>query len=85
MKNLLYVFLFAITVYSVSFAQPVTIDPATPTQYDSIVVFFDATQPGGTGLLNYTGTVYAHTGVNTNLGAGSMLLAAGETTRLSQH
>ena len=68
MKNLLYVFLFAITVYSVSFAQPVTIDPATPTQYDSIVVFFDATQPGGTGLLNYTGTVYAHTGVNTNLG-----------------
>ena len=68
MKNLLYVFLFAITVYSVSFAQIVTLDPDYPTQYDSIVVFFDATQPGGTGLLNYAGTVYAHTGVTTNLG-----------------
>ena len=68
MKNLLYVFLFAITVYSVSFAQIVTSDPDYPTQYDSIVVFFDATQPGAAALLNYTGTVYAHTGVTSNAG-----------------
>ena len=68
MKNLFRVFVFVITIYSVAPAQIVTTDPDYPTQYDSIVVYFDATQPGGTGLLNYTGTVYAHTGVTTNLG-----------------
>jgi glycosidase len=68
MKNLFRVFVFVITIYSVSLAQIVTTDPDYPTQYDSIVVYFDATQPGATGLLNYTGTVYAHTGVTTNLG-----------------
>ena len=68
MKNLFRTFLLVITVYSVSIAQIVTTDPDYPTQYDSIVVFFDATQPGATALLNYTGTVYAHTGVTTNFG-----------------
>ncbi len=81
MKNLLKVFLFAITIYSVSFAQPITIDPTTPTQYDSIVVFLDTSLPGATELLNYTGTIYAHTGVTTNLGSGSMLSEAGETNK----
>ncbi len=68
MKNMLKTFLFTITVYSISFAQPVTIDPATPTQYDSIVVFLNTTLTGASELLNYTGTIYAHTGVTTNLG-----------------
>ncbi len=49
-------------------AQIVTTEPQYPTENDSIVVIFDATQPGASELLNYTGTVYAHTGVNTNLG-----------------
>ena len=49
-------------------AQIVVTIPEYPTQSDSIVVLFDATQPGAEELLNYTGTVYAHTGVNTNLG-----------------
>ncbi|HQF42351.1 MAG TPA: hypothetical protein PK073_05515, partial [Ignavibacteriaceae bacterium] len=51
-----------------SSAQIVTTEPQYPTENDSIVVIFDATQPGASELLNYTGTVYAHTGVNTNLG-----------------
>src|SRR5574338_979991 len=42
--------------------------PATPTENDSITIYFDATQPGAEQLLNYTGTLYTHTGVNTNLG-----------------
>ncbi len=46
----------------------VTTSPQYPTQNDSIVVFLDATQPGAEELLNYTGTIYAHTGVNTNIG-----------------
>lgn len=68
MKNLLKAILFTITIYSVSFAQPITIDPTTPTQYDSIVIFLDTSLPGASELLNYTGTIYAHTGVTTNLG-----------------
>ncbi len=51
-----------------SLSQIVTTQPEFPTQTDSIVVIFDATQPGAEELLNYTGTVYAHTGVNTNFG-----------------
>ena len=50
------------------FPQIVVTIPEYPTQSDSITVYFDATQPGAEELLNYTGTVYAHTGVNTNLG-----------------
>jgi 1,4-alpha-glucan branching enzyme len=49
-------------------AQIVVTVPPYPTQNDSIIIHFDATQPGAEELLNYTGTVYAHTGVNTNLG-----------------
>lgn len=40
--------------------------PYFPTDQDSIVVIFDATQGNG-GLAGYTGDVYAHTGVLTNL------------------
>ncbi len=62
------ILLFVTSIYSASFAQIVFTSPTYATQYDSIVVFFDATQPGAAALLNYTGTVYAHTGVTTNLG-----------------
>ena len=56
------------TIYSISLAQPITIDPVTPTQYDSIVILLNTTLPGASELLNYSGTIYAHTGVTTNLG-----------------
>ncbi len=61
--------LFALIFISTEiFSQIVVTVPEHPTQNDSITVYFDATQPGAEELLNYTGTVYAHTGVTTNLG-----------------
>ncbi len=63
MKNLFRILFFIISIYKISLAQIVTTTPAYPTQYDSIVVFFDATQTGASELLNYSGTIYAHTGV----------------------
>jgi glycosidase len=62
--------IFVIFVFAIqySFAQVVKTIPVLPTESDSIIVYFDATQPGAEGLLNYQGTVYAHTGVTTNLG-----------------
>ncbi|HEX7357113.1 MAG TPA: alpha-amylase family glycosyl hydrolase, partial [Ignavibacteriaceae bacterium] len=68
MKHLYIILILTLVFFSGSFGQIVTTQPEFATQYDSIVVFFDATQPGATALLNYTGTVYAHTGVTTNLG-----------------
>jgi glycosidase len=60
----------ALVIFSVKiFSQIVITVPEYPTQNDSITVYFDATQPGAEELLNYSGTVYAHTGVNTNLGS----------------
>ncbi len=82
MKNLLKVFLFVVTAHSISFAQPITLDPLTPTQYDSIVVFLDTSQPGASELLNYTGTIYAHTGVTTNLGTWQHVIGSwGQTNQ----
>lgn len=51
-KLILSLLIFAFT--SLSFAQIVTTEPQYPTQNDSIVVIFDATQPGAVELLNYT-------------------------------
>jgi glycosidase len=63
-----FTFIFFLAFIQASFSQIVTTNPLLPTQEDSIIVYFDATQPGASELLNYTGTVYAHTGVTTNLG-----------------
>jgi 1,4-alpha-glucan branching enzyme len=60
---------FAILFISISvYSQPIYTDPEYPTETDSIVVFLDTTQPGAGELFNYSGTVYAHTGVHTNYG-----------------
>ena len=40
--------------------------PAFPTKHDDVTVYFDATQGNGA-LSGFTGNVYAHTGVITNL------------------
>ena len=48
--------------------QVITSLPAFPTENDSITIFFDATKAQRTELVGYTGTVYTHTGVNTNFG-----------------
>jgi len=46
-------------------AQLITSIPAYPTENDSIVIYFDATQ-GDAGLQGYTGNVYTHTGATIN-------------------
>lgn len=60
------IILFTVLLFSTIEAQIVVTIPEYPTQSDSIVLIFDATQPGAEELFNYSGTVYAHTGVNTN-------------------
>ncbi len=59
---------FIFIVSEISFPQIVTSTPTYPTEDDSIIIYFDASQTGAEELLNYTGTVYVHTGVTTNLG-----------------
>jgi len=49
-------------------AQVVYSNPPHPTERDSIIIYFDATKGDG-GLKDFTGDVYAHTGVITNLSA----------------
>ncbi len=62
----LFLFVFAQLTYS----QLITSLPQFPTESDSITIFFDATK-GNQGLMGYTGDVYAHTGVITNLSVDS--------------
>jgi len=64
-KILLFALIFICTEI---FPQIVVTIPENPTENDSITVYFDATQPGAEQLLGYNGTVYAHTGVSTNIG-----------------
>jgi len=51
------------------FSQLITVTPAIPTDQNSVEVIFDASLGSG-GLKGYTGDIYAHTGVVTNLSAG---------------
>jgi glycosidase len=65
--KLILTFLFFTTTFLS--AQIITSEPEFPTQYDSIVIYYDATK-GDQGLMGYTGDVYAHTGVITSDGPG---------------
>jgi len=47
-------------------AQVVISNPEFATESDSIIITFDASQ-GDQGLMGYTGDIFAHTGVNTNI------------------
>jgi hypothetical protein len=53
-----------------SWAQIITTDPAIPLSDGSVIIYYDATLGTG-GLKGYTGDVYAHAGVLTNLSTGS--------------
>ncbi len=68
MKFKLIIFSVIVLNFQFLFSQIVTSSPTYPTENDSIVIYFDATQPGAEALLNYSGTIYAHTGVTTNVG-----------------
>jgi glycosidase len=58
-------FLFLIGLYQLGFAQ-VTSNPALPNESGPVTITFDATA-GTAGLKDYTGDIYAHTGVITDL------------------
>ncbi|WP_372792983.1 thrombospondin type 3 repeat-containing protein [Lutibacter sp.] len=60
MKTKLLILLFLLPI--LAFSQ-VTTSPSIPTANDAITITFDATN---TPLFNYTGTIYAHTGVTLN-------------------
>ena len=61
---------FSLIVTLTSGAQIITTDPALPLAGEAVIIYFDATL-GTRGLEGYTGDVYAHTGVLTNLSSGS--------------
>ncbi len=57
--------LFLLLVFT-GFSQLITITPPLPTDQNDVEVIFDAAQ-GNAGLKDYTGDIYVHTGVITNL------------------
>jgi len=62
--------LFAALITAISLqAQLLNWNPVYLTSGDSVEIIFDASE-GNQGLMGYTGTVYAHTGVITNLSSG---------------
>ncbi len=69
-KNLALVGLVILLSASISFGQLVVSDPAFPTDNQSVTITFDASLGSG-GLAGYTGDVYAHTGVITNLSSSA--------------
>lgn len=61
MKRAILSLIFLLTSTLLTYSQ-ITVNPALPTDTDQTVITFDATQ-GNAALMNYTGDVYAHTGV----------------------
>jgi len=66
--NLYKTFYLILLFVSSIFSQVITTEPPFATENDSIIIYFDATQADRTDLLGYTGDLYTHTGVNTNIG-----------------
>lgn len=56
-------------LFAASNAQILRWSPVSFTDTDSVTIIYDATQ-GNTGLQGYTGDIYAHTGVITNISTG---------------
>lgn len=70
MQRLLLLFVFIVSVVLKSEAQIITTNPSFVLETGGCSVIFDASQ-GSKGLMGYTGDVYAHTGVITNLSTSS--------------
>jgi len=66
MKKLLFISGIIFLIVSNGFSQLITSTPALPTDQNSVEVVFDASL-GNAGLAGYTGDIYVHTGVITNL------------------
>ena len=73
MKSKNTILLLAVFI-SITFASaqnsPITVTPTFPSVNDQVELIFDATK-GNAGLAGYTGDVYAHTGVLTDVSAGA--------------
>lgn len=69
MRKITVLFSFLLAVTLSLHSQVVVTVPAFPTENDSVTLIFDASK-GNAGLINYTGDVWAHTGVITNLSTG---------------
>jgi 1,4-alpha-glucan branching enzyme len=65
-KSFLLILALALFLLPLAGTGQIVVTPVTPTDLDSVTVVFNATQGNG-GLAGYTGDVYAHTGVITNL------------------
>lgn len=63
-------FLILLFLFTVQLFGQVTTTPALPTEAGAVTIQFDATQGSG-GLKDYTGDVYAHIGVITDLSASN--------------
>lgn len=64
LRNKIFILLFLGTAV-ITEAQIITCDPVFPTASDAVIITFNADQ-GNLGLKDYTGDVYAHTGVITD-------------------
>jgi 1,4-alpha-glucan branching enzyme len=64
---------YLILIPSILFGQAIVTNPEFPTENNPIEIIFDITQMTGraVNLVGYTGTLYAHTGVYTNLNSSS--------------
>lgn len=65
-KKIISLLIVILVYFSVINAQLVTTDPSVPTDTNPVTIYFDASQ-GSQGLMNYSGDIYAHAGVITNL------------------
>ena len=70
MKIFFLIVFLTISSANIGFSQVITVTPPLPNDQNSVEVIFDASQGSG-GLAGYTGEVYAHTGVITNLSTGT--------------
>ncbi len=81
-KGLLLLFIF---IYNSVLSQTFITNPEFPTENESIEITFNIKEMTNTSLLGYTGTLYSHTGVNTNLGTWKYVIEswANNTTQPS--
>ncbi|MBN1300064.1 MAG: hypothetical protein JW995_02525, partial [Melioribacteraceae bacterium] len=68
-SNLIKFVIALIFTHAGVYAQVVSTIPPFPGEQDSITIIFDATK-GNAGMAGYSGDIYAHTGVLTNLSSG---------------
>jgi hypothetical protein len=65
LKSIVITILGVFYAITYSFSQVVTADPEFPAETDAVTIYFDASK-GNQELMNFSGDIYAHTGVITN-------------------